>query len=362
MLANALFPMKGAMVLETVASFGLMFFFFIVTVKMDPATMLRTEKQAIAIGLSTFLLTLAIPTGLSFLLKKYVSMDKTLSDALPVIAVSQTLTVFIVIAVLLTELKILNTDIGRLAMSSAMFADIVGFSLTVILFAIMQNKSGNILSLIWIILSIGALLVLIIYVMRPAVVWILKRSDGKPVDEFYIVCILLFVLITGFLSEFIGQHFVMGPIILGLAVPEGPPLGTALITKMETLCVGFFYPIYLAVSGLQTDVFKISLLSLWIVGVVVVVASLVKIAAVMLPGYYTNMTMKECCMIGLILNARGIAELTMYNMWKGAKVSMYHGEKCFLNPIFRHHFGHLGSMCKWLGISVTLKIDVKSFY
>ncbi|KAL4350066.1 hypothetical protein HN51_031148 [Arachis hypogaea] len=320
-LANALFPMKGAMVLETLASFGLMFFFFIVTVKMDIATMLRTEKQAIAIGLSTFFITLAIPGGLSFLLKNYVSMDKSLSEALPVIAMSQAMTVFIVVSVLLTELKILNTDIGRLAMSSAMSADIVGFSLTVLMFAIMQNKGGTIVSFLWIILSIAALVVLIIYVMRPAVIWMLRRSEGKPVDELYVVCIFIFVLIAGFLSELIGQHFVMGPILFGLAIPEGPPMGTTLITKMETICLGFFYPIYLAVSGLKTNVFKISFRSFWIVGVVVFVASIAKIVAVMLPGYYSsNMSMKECCMIGLILNARGIAELTLYNMWKGSKL------------------------------------------
>ncbi|MED6172202.1 hypothetical protein PIB30_047864 [Stylosanthes scabra] len=320
-LANALFPMKGAMVLETLASFGLMFFFFIVTVKMDLATMLRTEKQAISIGLSTFLITLVISGGLSFVLKKYVSMDKSLSEALPVIAMSQAMTVFIVVSVLLTELKILNTDIGRLAMSSAMSADIGSFSLIVIIFAKLENKGGNIVSLVWIILSIAALIVLIIYVMRPAVIWMLKRSEGKPVDEFYIVCILIFVLMAGFLSELIGQHFVMGPILLGLAIPEGPPMGTALMAKMETICHGFFYPIYLAVSGLKTNVFRISFRSFWVVGVVVFVSSIAKIGAVMLPGYYSNnMSMKECCMIGLILNARGIAELTLYNMWKGSKL------------------------------------------
>lgn len=87
--------------------------------------------------------------------------------------------------------------------------------------------------------------------------------------------------------------------------------------------MGFLYPIYLAVNGLQTDIFKIDLQSLWIVGLILMVAFVVKICAVMLPGYFYNLPMKQCCVIGLLLNGRGIAELTMYNMWIGSKVCIY---------------------------------------
>ncbi|XP_027337562.1 cation/H(+) antiporter 15-like [Abrus precatorius] len=320
MLANILFPARGVVVLDTVASFGLMFFFFIWCVKMDLATLLRTEKHAIVIGFSVFSFTLVIPTGVSFLMRKYVAMNKTLSHALPFVAFSQTLTVFISIAVLLTDLKILNTDIGRLTMSAAMFADIIGFISTVIMFSILQNKSGSMLTLTWIILSIVALLLVILFVMRPLILWIVKRSGGDSVNEFCVVCIFVFVMIAGLLSELIGQHFAMGPIILGLAVPEGPPLGTTLVRKMETICLAFLYPIYLAVNGLQTDIFRIDARSAWIVSVVVMLAFIVKIGAVMLPGYYSNVSLKESCVIGLLLNGRGIAELTMYNMWKGSKL------------------------------------------
>ncbi|KAL5080515.1 hypothetical protein RYX36_008936, partial [Vicia faba] len=42
-------------------------------------------------------------------------------------AISKSFTVFIIISVLLTELKILNTNVGRLALSFAMFTDVVSF-------------------------------------------------------------------------------------------------------------------------------------------------------------------------------------------------------------------------------------------
>jgi Kef-type K+ transport system membrane component KefB len=321
MLSNSLFPPKGAMVIETSAAFGVMFFFFIIGVKMDPATLMKTEKKAIIIGLSVFIFTFSIPTGLSLFMTTHVSMDKSLSNSLPLIAGSQSFTAFVVIAILLTELKILNTDIGRLAMSAAMFNDIVGFTFTAVQFAVMQNKGGTIVRFFWIILSVVGLFVGIFYVMRPILLRISKNfSSEKHVNEWFIIFVLFFVLITGLLSEIIGQHYIMGPLLLGLAIPEGPPIGTSLIAKMETFSFGFFYPTYLAITGLQTNLFKIDYKSMWIVSTIVIVSIGVKIGAVMLPGYYNNIPLKECFVIGLILNARGIAELVVYNLWRGTKV------------------------------------------
>ncbi|OIW04121.1 hypothetical protein TanjilG_00681 [Lupinus angustifolius] len=238
-LAESLFPAKGSTTIDTSATFGVMYFFFTAGVKMDPTTLLKTETKGVTIGLSVFLFTLTIPTTMSILMVKYVSMDMSLAKSLPFIATSQSITAYIVIAIFLRELQILNTDLGRLAISIAMFGD---------------------------------------------------------------------------------MHYVMGPLLLGLAIPEGPPLGTALMRKMETLTYGFFYPSYLAASGLHINIFKVDLKSLWIVCVIVVVAIVVKICAVMLTGYYHNVSMKDCFVMGLILNARGIAEIVVYNIWRARKL------------------------------------------
>ncbi|KAI5407742.1 cation/H(+) antiporter 15, partial [Lathyrus oleraceus] len=320
-VTRMLFPMKGSLILNTVATFFLSFFYFLCCVKMDTATMLKTEKQAITIGLSVFVFTFLIPLGLAFALTKFVTMDQSLVEALPLIAISQSFTVFISISILLTELKILNTNVGRLTLSSAMFTDVFSFSITILIFAVLQvtTTHKSMLTLAWILLSIIGLLVFIIYVLRPIIKWYIVRLHGNPVGEICIVSIFLCQLLTSFLSEFIGQHYVMGTIFFGLAVPEGPPLGSTLISKLETLTCGFMYPLYLAVSGLETDVFKINIHTTWIVSVVVMVSFFVKIVAVMLPGYYYNVPMKDCFVIGLLLNGRGIAELALYNVWRQGK-------------------------------------------
>ncbi|KAK7311173.1 hypothetical protein RJT34_09138 [Clitoria ternatea] len=319
LLAKFFFPQKGVLVLDTLAYFSLVFFFFLWSLKMDVPTLLKTEKRPIIIGLSIFVFTSSIPIGLAFTFKRFLSMDRSLSRSLPFIALSQSLTVFISIAVLLTDMKLLNSDIGRTTISAAMSADIIGFGLTVFMFVALQSN-GNPLIMVFSILSIIALFIVIIFVMRPIILWTVKSSGGESVNELCLICVILSVLLSALLSELVGQHFVMGPIILGLAVPEGPPLGTTLVGKMETVCLAFLYPVYLAITGLNTDIFKIDMKSLWIVTVIVVLSFFIKIGAVMLPGYFYKISMKECLVIGFIINGRGVAELSLYTIWLRSKL------------------------------------------
>ncbi|KAK7276441.1 hypothetical protein RIF29_17580 [Crotalaria pallida] len=321
-LSDSLFPEDGSVMTDTIAAFGIMYFFFIAGVKMDPFTLMRTERKGITIGLSVFISTSVISSTLAFIMAKYVPMDKSLAKCLPLIATSQSVTAFVVITIFLRELKILNTDLGRLAMSVALFADVIGFVFHANLIPLMMHiKAGHhpIKRLIGQLLSTATLFVAIIFGVRPLIKRILRHST-KPINDTFISSILVSVLIIGLITEYIGLNYVAGPLLLGLAMPEGPPLGTALMRKMETLSFGFFYPSYLAATGLHINIFEVNMKSLWIVCIIVVSAALVKICAVLTTGYYHNVAMKKCFVMGLVINARGIVEISLFNVWKAKKL------------------------------------------
>ncbi|KAI4306511.1 hypothetical protein L6164_029782 [Bauhinia variegata] len=320
-LSLALFPAKANFLLETIAAFGVMYFFFLMGVKTDPANTFLTERKAVFLALSVFASALVFPTGLSIFMKKYVAMNNILSNALPYIACLQAFTGSAVIACFLSELKILNTDVGRLSLSLAMFGDLIGIFLTLILFSVLGNNGGASVTLIWILLSAFGLILFVAFVLRPLLLWMLVRAQaGNGFNEIYIVSTFALVLVVAFMSELIGQHYVIGPLLFGFAVPEGPPMGSAIISKLETLSGGLFYPTFLAVSGLHTNVFEIELRSIWVVGLIVCCSAVVKIGAVMISGYYINIPRRERLVIGLILNTKGITELVVYNLWKGNKM------------------------------------------
>lgn len=193
--------------------------------------------------------------------------------------------------------------------------------MTAIALALMEPKSRGSLTPLWAILSAVALVAAIVYVVRPAILWTQNRAPkGKPMNEMFIISIFVLVPLMGFMSETIGQHYVFGPLVLGLAMPDGPPLGVAMISKLDTLASGLFYPTYLAISGLRTNIFKIHFQALGVVGLVVFFSCVVKIGAVMAPAVYSDVPVREAFVLGLIINARGIVELMIFNLWKDTLV------------------------------------------
>ncbi|KAF3433323.1 hypothetical protein FNV43_RR24425 [Rhamnella rubrinervis] len=320
-LGAKLFPLRGMVVLETISTFGLMFFFFAIGVKMDPETMFQLERKAMGIGFSVFIFTLTLPSLLSLVLIKYLPMDPNLADSLPIIAASQSITSFPVIACLLNELNILNTDLGRLALSSSTFCDVLGMTLTVAVLAFVGDQTHTIILPVLGIISTILLVVAIMFVFRPAILWMRNRSKGgKYVKETYVFASFTLVLVVAFLCEGIGQHYVLGPLILGLVVPNGPPFGAALASKVDTLATVLFYPTYLAVSGLQTNFYKVQVSGLVAVGIITLFACITKVGAVMVTGHYTNIPRFEAFVLGLIMNGKGIIELMVLNLWRQNKI------------------------------------------
>ncbi|XP_071722871.1 cation/H(+) antiporter 15-like, partial [Rutidosis leptorrhynchoides] len=283
--ALTFFPLRGTLALETLASFGIMFFLFSISVKMDSSLMVRPGRKAMTIGTSVFLFTTIFPIALAVVLKNYIPMDASLQNSLPLLAASQAITGFPVIACLLDELKMLNTDIGRLALSSSMFCDLIGMVVTAISLSLVgAEKSKDPLTPLWALLSVITFVGTIVFLGRPMIKGVIRETpEGKPVQEFYVFAMFVLVLVCGLFGEMIGQHYILGPMILGLVIPDGPPLGTALSSKLEAISASLLYPTYLAVSGLQTDVFKVQFRSFWIMGIIVIFASFVKIAGTMLP-------------------------------------------------------------------------------
>jgi Kef-type K+ transport system membrane component KefB len=193
--------------------------------------------------------------------------------------------------------------------------------MTAITLAVMDPKSRGTLTPLWAILSAVALVAAIVFVVRPAILWTQSRAPkGKPMNEMFIISIFVLVPLMGFMSETIGQHYVFGPLVLGLAMPDGPPLGVAMISKLDTFASGLFYPTYLAISGLRTNIFKIHFQALGVVGLVVLFSCVVKIGAVMVPAVYSDVPVREAFVLGLIINARGIIELMIFNLWKDTLV------------------------------------------
>ncbi|KAJ6297552.1 hypothetical protein OIU78_023166 [Salix suchowensis] len=326
---NKIFPREGRITLETLSVFGFMLFIFQIGVKIDPSIVWKSGKRALVVGILGFFIPFALASSIRLLLCHSISLDDTVCDVLQLVVLMQSVTAFPVIAIFLAEFKILNSDIGRLASSSSMICDICFWSFMSIIYVAHVAKEKSIQSAIGSILSVGFLIYLLLYGIRPAALWAIRNTpEGKPVKDAYIYVVFGALMGFGFLGEVIGINSLIASFLLGLAIPDGPPLGAAIVDRLDCFVSALLMPIFFTLCGLKTNVFSVQK---WkTVGVIILVVFmgfLGKIIGTMLPPLFCRMPFRDALALGLLMNSKGIVELVLLNDWKTNSDSMT--DECF---------------------------------
>ncbi|KHN44483.1 Cation/H(+) antiporter 3 [Glycine soja] len=184
-----------------------------------------------------------------------------LFNDLVVALVSHTVISFAVISSLLSELQIQNSELGKLALSSALISDILCTIATAIGTAVMITENSNVKDVIRNVLALICLAIFNPLVCRPTMLWIIKHTpEGRAVKDgyVYLIIVMLFIL-------------------------EGPPLGSALVKKLNFLGTTFLLPIFVTISH-----------------------------ACLVPSLYCNMQPRDAVSLALILNCKGVVEVGLY--------------------------------------------------
>lgn len=307
--SDTLFPEESKLILTTLSKVGYLFFMFLIGVKMDISMIKKSGRIAWAIGTLSLLIPLVTVIPISSTLIRTMKPDK--KEAMTVVAVTQSLIPFPVIACLLIELKILNSELGRLALSSAVISDLLGIFLITMATYVRAAIESSLIVGLKSMLSTAYLLYAIIFVMRSVMYWIISRTpEGKAVKEVYTIFIVLAVLISAILSDYIGLQYLFGPFVFGLVVPDGPPLGSTLVARLDTFVSGFLVPLLLSYCGLKTNFFAIFAAST--VSVLCAINFLIlvgKVAASLIPALYCKMPLKDAVALALIMSTKGIVEV-----------------------------------------------------
>ncbi|XP_010246811.1 PREDICTED: cation/H(+) antiporter 19 [Nelumbo nucifera] len=318
---HKVFPARGMTVLDTLANIGLLYFLFLVGLELDLRAIRRTGKKALAIALVGISFPFILGVGTSVVLRATISKGAKHGPFLVFMGVSLSITAFPVLARILAELKLLTTDLGRMAMSAAAVNDVAAWILLALAIALSGSDTSPVISL-WVLLSGAAFVTFAILVLRPALALMARRSpEGEPVKELYICATLSLVLAAGFVTDTIGIHALFGAFVVGVIVPKDGPFAGVLIEKIEDLVSGLFLPLYFVSSGLKTNVATIRGGQSWgLLCLVIFNACFGKIVGTVVISIICKVPKREAVALGFLMNTKGLVELIVLNIGKDRKV------------------------------------------
>lgn len=143
---DGVFPRRSLLMLETVAHLGLLYFLFLIGVEMDIAVIRRCGRKALVIAGAGMVLPFLIGTGASSILRHHI-INVHQASCLLFMSVALSITAFPVLARILAEIKLANTDLGRMAMSSGIVNDMCAWILLALTLTICETHNSVIASL-----------------------------------------------------------------------------------------------------------------------------------------------------------------------------------------------------------------------
>lgn len=216
---------------------------------------------------------------------------------------------------ILTELKLLDTTVGVVTLSAGVANDVVGWILLALCVALVNAGSG--LTALWILLCCVGYMLLLVYAIKPALVWVIRRSGNIEHDpsQGTISLILLIALGSAFFTQIIGVHAIFGGFMAGLIIPRDNRFNIRVTEKLEDLIGAILLPLYFTLSGLKTNLGLLDTGTAWgYVFATTIVAFISKVAGAALAARFNGMVWRESFTIGVLMSCKGLVELIVLNI------------------------------------------------
>lgn len=322
----AIFPAAGMAPFRLAANIGLVLFLFLVGLEINLGYLLSNWR----IALSVAALDMAIPFGMGIavaygLYNEFGSEPGTAPISFGVFAlfvgVAIAITAFPVLCRILTSLKLLNTTVGVIVLTSGIANDVVGWVLLALCVTLV-NAGAGITALYVFLVSVGYSLFLA-YAVRPAFMWVLRRTrslENGPTEGVVALTIFM-VLASSFFTNVIGVHSIFGAFMVGLICPHEGGFAIKLTEKIEDLTSTLFVPLFFALSGLNTNIGLLDSGTVWAyVFAIIFVAFFSKLAGGTLGARMNGLVWRESLTIGTLMSCKGLVELIVLNIGLQAKI------------------------------------------
>ena len=312
-ISACLFPPQARGPIGILGQIALILFMFLVGVELDYRLLRGKGKGILTVAIGV----IAIPVALAFLVAPALANSKFQvpgsSDTAFTLMIGAMLavTAFPVMARILQEKGLTQSDMGAIGVAAAAVVTVLMFLTLAVANGVAKDKDAGEHTLVF----IGAALFLaaMFLVVKP----LLARFVGRPYEaagqltQGTFAAVLIVAFASGYIADRIGINVIVGGFVAGAVMPARERLFRDMAARLSDFTAVILLPVFLAFSGLNTDF--TSLGSSFIVGIAIfLVAGIVaKWAGGAVAARVGGLSWKEGNVLGILMNCRGLLVLVV---------------------------------------------------
>ncbi|XP_019168772.1 PREDICTED: cation/H(+) antiporter 15-like [Ipomoea nil] len=291
------FPNYNFEIIETMAHLALVLYAFMTGLQTDLKPILRIGSKAKTVALSGIIVPFLIGASLYYIL----SHDDERGKMPGIIFYGGALTVtgFSNLAKILDMQRLLQTEAGKVALSSATIHDLSSW----VFLALGLAASGG--AMHWAIVCTALYILFTVSYLRRFLAWIIRKTpEGQGYSEFYICSMVIAMMFCGVISDAMGTHPMIGAFLFGLIMPS-QAVEAAILDKLEDFVMGVFMPVFFVVCGLRTNIGVIATdTSFSLVILTIIFAFLAKIISALAATCFSGLSAREAIAVGILTNTK----------------------------------------------------------
>ncbi len=299
--------------LKTIAQLGVVLYMFIVGLELNLQKVGHQAKSAIAISHASIVVPFVLGSVMALWLYPMLSTsDVPFTSFALFLGVAMSITAFPILARILTDQRLDQTDLGVIALSCAATDDVTAWCLLAFVVGVAKAQIGD---AVMVAVATIAFIAMMFLVVRPLMLRWIAWAELRGLDQRTTPLLLIALLCAALSTEAIGIHAVFGAFLLGAMIPHDSRVSKELSHKLHDVVTIMLLPAFFAVTGMNTRIGLISGFDSWLIcGAIILVATIGKFGGTILAAHLTGIDWRTSAALGILMNTRGLMELIVLNI------------------------------------------------
>jgi Kef-type K+ transport system membrane component KefB len=312
-ISAALFPPDSLAPLNLLSQVGLLLFMFMVGLELDTDKLRKLGHTAVVISHTSIIIPFGLGALLAIFLFTRVGNTLPYTGFVLFMGAAMSVTAFPVLARILDERNLLGTKLGTLTIACAAVDDVTAWCLLAVIIGVVRSEFNQ---LAWWQMVLGVLVYLcvMLFVLRPMLQKLIARQQAQKTEKI-IVVLLVFMLVSSGVTEWLGIHALFGSFFAGVIVPKENGVGEDIRNRLHLPVVTVLIPLFFAYTGLRTNIGLVSSADMILYGgLVLLIAVAGKFGGSTIAARVMGVPWREATAIGVLMNTRGLMELVILNI------------------------------------------------